>query len=289
MIDEIILSNKEKIYTLDLECIIHLHELLTKNYHLIDKMDPVDPPGVKNVNSLESAVFRQHTGSNGWYKYDSVFKNCATLVFAIIRNHPFHNGNKRVAFLAMIKHLFENGYVLSPSTKHDYIYKLLLALADNKLPDFLSQIDKKLYKQYRAMNVWSDEMVIDILSQWIRRNSEYKNVTVKTKIKLQQIREMLEAKNIFMEVNGTWLTLFQKKEKRFWGLGTGKFDRINVRTYGLGNSMSEVGIKVINQIRKDYCLTQKDGFDNNAFYDREEFIDQEMVTYKTIIYKLSQT
>lgn len=57
----------------------------------------------------------------------------------------------------------------------------------------------------------------------------------------------------------------------------------------MGNSMSEIGIKVINQIRKDFELTQKDGFDNNAFYDTETFIDEEMVTYKKIIYKLSQT
>jgi death-on-curing protein len=252
-------------------------------------MDPVEPPGIKNINSLESAVFRQHTGSGTWYKYDTVFKNCATLVFAIIKNHPFHNGNKRVAFLAMIKHLFENGYVLSPSTKHEHIYRLLVSLADNSLPSYLSEIDKKLYNRYRTKDKWSDEMVIDIFSHWIRKNSEFKNVTIKTKIRIQQIRSMLEGKGIFMELNGTWLTLYQLKERKFLGLFKEKAERVNVRTYGIGNSISEVGIKVINQIRKDYSLTQQDGFDNNAFYDDETFIDEEMVTYKRIIYKLSQT
>lgn len=289
MIEEIILSNKEKIYALDAECIVHLHDLLTKNYHLVDKMDPVEPPGVKNYNSLESAVFRQHTGSSGWYKYDSVFKNCATLVFALVKNHPFHNGNKRVAFLAMIKHLFENGYVLSPSTKHDYIYQLLVSLADDDLSGHLSKIDKKIYNANKQKGKWSDEVVINALAQWIRKNSEYKNVVVKTKIRIQQIRPMLEGKGIFMELNGTWLTLYQLKSRRFLGIFKDSPERINVRKYGIGNSMSEVGIKVINQIRKDYSLSQSDGIDNNLFYDDETFIDQEMVTYKKIIYKLSQT
>lgn len=100
---------------------------------------------------------------------------------------------------------------------------------------------------------------------------------------------MLERKGIFIELNGTWITVYQLKERRFLGIFKEKPERINQRTYGLGNSMSEVGIKVINQIRKDFSLTQKDGFDNNLFYNDSEFIDQEMITYKRIIYKLSQT
>lgn len=289
MIEEIVLANKNRISTLTTECVIHLHDLLSKNYHLIDKMDPVEPPGIKNIHGLESAIFRQHTGSGDWVKYDTVFKNCATLVFALIKNHPFHNGNKRVAFLAMIKHLFENGYVISPYTKHDHIYQLLLALADNNLPNYLSKIDKKLYNQFRIKGKWTDELIIEILAQWLRKNSEFKNVTVKTKIRLNQIKSMLETKGIFMDQNGTWITLFQLKERKFLGFIKDKPQRINERTYGIGNSMSEVGIKVINQIRKDYQLTQQDGFDNNAFYDDGIFIDQEMVTYKKIIYKLSKT
>jgi death-on-curing family protein len=290
MVEEIVLENRNKIYTLTTECVIHLHDLLTKNYQLIDKMDPVEPPGIKNIHSLESAVFRQHTGASGWYKYNTVFTNCSTLVFALINNHPFHNGNKRVAFLSMIKHLYENDYVISPSTKHEHIYQILLAIADNNLPNYLAQIDKKLYKQYRVKGRWSDETVIDILAQWLRKNSEFKNVTIKTKIRIQQIKAMLETKGILLEINGTWLTLYQtKKLKQMFGFMRDRVERTNIKTYGIGNSMSEVGIKVINQIRKDYSLTQKDGFDNNAFYDDDTFIDDEMLTYKKIIYKLSQT
>lgn len=289
MTEEIILKNKEKIYALTTECVIHLHDLLSKNYHLVDKMDPVEPPGIKNINSLESAVYRQHTGTQGWYKYDSIFKSCATLIFGIIKNHPFHNGNKRVAFLAMIKHLFENGYVIKANTKHNDIYNILLSIADNSFYNQLSFIDKTLYRQYKSKEKWDDEKVVTVLSCWLRKICDAKNYSFKSKIRLQRIKEMLERKDIQIELNGTWLTLFQEKDKKVFGIFSAGRKRYNERTYGIGNSMSEIGIKVVNQIRRDFGLTQKDGFDNNAFYDTETFIDEEMVTYKRIIYRLSQT
>ncbi|MBL7704523.1 MAG: type II toxin-antitoxin system death-on-curing family toxin [Taibaiella sp.] len=290
MIQEITLANKSKIYALTTECVIHLHQLLSENYKLIDKMDPVEPPGIKNLNALESAVFRQHTGSLEWYKYDTVFSNCATLVFAVVKNHAFHNGNKRVAFLCMVKHLFENGYVISPNTKHSDIYTVLVALADNDIQNYLGYLDKQSFRKDKHKSKWSDEKIIEIFARWIRKNCESRNNIVKVNIRMQQIRSMLEAKGIHMDVKGTWITLYQLRQRQgLRSLFNSKPERVNEHTYGIGNSLSEVGIKVINQIRKDYNLTHSDGFDNNSFYDGDTFIDQEMVTYKMLIYKLSLT
>lgn len=289
MLEEITLSNKEKLYTLTSECIVHLHDLLSKNYHLIDKMDAVEPPGVKNMDSLESAVYRQKIGSGDWLKYDSVFSNCATLIFGIVKNHAFHNGNKRVAFLAMIKHLFENGYVTKPDTRHDDIYRVLLALADNNLEKEIEKIDRAIANRHRKVKKASDELQVDILRDWLRKISESKSIRLKTTIKIQTLREMLEKKGIYLEMNGTFMTLYQVKNKKILGFIKSGTEQINVRTYGLGNSMTEIGPKVLLLIRKDYGLTHSEGFDNKSFYDTESFIDQEMITYKKIIYKLSQT
>ena len=109
-----------KVYTLNKECIIDLHNLLSKNVHLLEEMDPVEPPGVKNDGMLESAIERQNTGFGGFYKYPTYYSNCATLVYGIIKNHSFHNGNKRAGLLALIKHLYVNGYVLNPKISSEY-------------------------------------------------------------------------------------------------------------------------------------------------------------------------
>ncbi len=289
MIEEIVLENRTRINTLTTDCIIHLHDLLSKNYHLLKKMDPVEPKGVKNMTILESAVYRQQIGSDGWYKYDTVFKNCATLMFGLIKNHPFHNGNKRVAFLATIKHLFENGYVIKPDIKHSEIYEVLLGLADRNISIFFENLNKSIFPHSKPIQKWSDEKIIDTLSIWLRRVCESKNLSRKSKIRVQYLRELLEMKGIKSEINGTFLNLYQIRDRKILGIFKSSQEIFNQRTYGMGNSMSEVGIKLLTLIRKDYNLTQKDGFDNISFYDSESFLDQEIISYKQIIYKLSQT
>jgi prophage maintenance system killer protein len=75
-------------------------------------------------------VSRQTVGSGEYYKYPDLYSNCSTLVYGLIKNHSFHNGNKGVGFLAMLKHLYINGQVILPDVKHNEIYELLRSLAD---------------------------------------------------------------------------------------------------------------------------------------------------------------
>jgi death on curing protein len=70
-------------------------------------------PGVRDEGLLVSAVARaQHRWS-----YDAVatpFELAAAYAFGIARNHPFLDGNKRAALLAIRAFLFRNGYRFAP-------------------------------------------------------------------------------------------------------------------------------------------------------------------------------
>lgn len=61
---------------------------------------------------LESAVARQFVGFGGELKYPSPIYNAATLTYGITSNHPFHNGNKRAALVAMLCHLDKNSLIV---------------------------------------------------------------------------------------------------------------------------------------------------------------------------------
>lgn len=143
------IDRARKIHVLTKESIQHLHDLLSENIHLLEEMDPVEPRGIKSKAMLESAVAWQKTGFGEYYKYPDCFSNCATLVFGIIKNHSFHNGNKRTGLLALIKHLYVNGYVLSPNTSSNELYDFLVAIADSKLKDF-SYKNKRRYPFIRS-------------------------------------------------------------------------------------------------------------------------------------------
>src|SRR6188508_1304662 len=67
-------------------------------------------PGVRDENALESALARpqqKHTYDPGI----DLAGLAAAYAFGLARNHPYRDGNKRIAFLALVTFLGINGRV----------------------------------------------------------------------------------------------------------------------------------------------------------------------------------
>lgn len=73
----------------------------------------IGPDNLRSFDLLDSAVHRQID----YYRYGKEFNDIQTvaaqLLFGICRNHPFVDGNKRVAFFAMAAFLLLNGWELN--------------------------------------------------------------------------------------------------------------------------------------------------------------------------------
>ncbi len=67
-------------------------------------------PGVRDPGALESALFRPQTGY-----YDDIVAEAAALLESLAINHPFVDGNKRIAFAAIDVFLRINGWSLQRS------------------------------------------------------------------------------------------------------------------------------------------------------------------------------
>lgn len=278
-------DKKERIATLSVEDVMELHELLCDNYQLLPDMEPISPRGIKNEHLLHSAVSRQLVGSGDFYKYNTIYRNCATLIYGLVKNHSFHNGNKRMGFLALIKHLYVNGLVLRPGLSHEEIYELLRTLADNDLVSHSKKFYPKFYKSLGRLDEWDDVIEIDYIAYWLRQSSESKLSKVKqARISLGDLKAMLEKKGCTFEQTRTnieisWRpnllqSLLGKNPKHFkMRVPNGKFLTLNY----------------IEHIRKEFDLSLNDGVDNVSFYDDENFLSQEIVSYKKIIYKLAKT
>jgi death-on-curing protein len=61
--------------------------------------------GVRDQGLLESAVMRPQTGY-----YADVIEEAAALLESLVQNHPFHDGNKRTAFIVTDAFLKANGF-----------------------------------------------------------------------------------------------------------------------------------------------------------------------------------
>jgi death-on-curing protein len=66
--------------------------------------------GVRDLGALESALFRPQTGY-----YDALAVQAAALMQSLAMNHPFIDGNKRVAFALTAIFLRMNGFRLVAS------------------------------------------------------------------------------------------------------------------------------------------------------------------------------
>jgi death-on-curing protein len=72
-------------------------------------------PGIRDKNLLESAMFRPQTGY-----YESLIDEGAALMESLANNHPFIDGNKRVAFVITDAFLRLNGHFIDAPTMKAY-------------------------------------------------------------------------------------------------------------------------------------------------------------------------
>jgi death on curing protein len=70
-------------------------------------------PGIRDPGALEAALFRPQTGY-----YEDIVMEAAALMESLANNHPFVDGNKRIAFAAADVFLRINGWRLRRAPIH---------------------------------------------------------------------------------------------------------------------------------------------------------------------------
>ena len=66
--------------------------------------------GIAELNLIESALARPKNAAV--YENADIIRQAATLLFGLIKNHPWHGGNKRTATALTDSFLYRNGYDL---------------------------------------------------------------------------------------------------------------------------------------------------------------------------------
>lgn len=73
--------------------------------------------GIRGRALLESAVFNILSSFDGIEVYPSIEEEAARLMYSLVKNHSFLDGNKRIGVLAMLLTLNLNDIKLSYSQK----------------------------------------------------------------------------------------------------------------------------------------------------------------------------
>ncbi|MEX0597106.1 MAG: type II toxin-antitoxin system death-on-curing family toxin [Candidatus Paceibacterota bacterium] len=96
--------------------------------------------GIRDEGLLESALAQPKASFSGEYVHSNIFEMAAAYGFHICKNHPFFDGNKRTALVAIYTFLYVNGYRLQADKKSLYAVMIDLAnglLEKEELADFL--------------------------------------------------------------------------------------------------------------------------------------------------------
>ena len=98
-------------------------ELIAIHHRLIEEFG--GSHGLIDGGALESAVMRPQTGY-----YQDIIEEAAALMESLAMNHPFVDGNKRVAFFATDAFLRLNGYYIECDNDEAYNYFITLFETD---------------------------------------------------------------------------------------------------------------------------------------------------------------
>ena len=96
---------------------------------------------------LDSALEQPKAMFSGSYLHNSIFKMAAAYGYHLCMNHPFIDGNKRIALVAMDAFLQNNGYEICATEKEVYENIIQLAsglLTKEELAGWLETNTKKL-------------------------------------------------------------------------------------------------------------------------------------------------
>lgn len=99
----------DRVY-LTIAAVLAIHQLQIEEYGGVH--------GIRDQGLLESALFRPQVGY-----YADVTEEAAALMESLANNHPFFDGNKRVAFAATHTFLLMNGHDLDvePTEAYEFV------------------------------------------------------------------------------------------------------------------------------------------------------------------------
>lgn len=213
--------------------------------------------GIKDVNTFVSTIERQFSGYDGHVVFETPYEQIATLVFGIIRNHPFHDANKRTAFLCALMGLHKMGRVICVSEKE--FEDLMVDVADRNL-ERKSAVRERIKKGESHPD-------IRYLGRYLEKNSRKKARLTKT-IKFRQLRQIVEQNGFsFSSSNKGTIDLLRRDKKVvhrfFFGdrIETTETVLLNIAYHGEGVDVPDNTLRLVRQA----CgLTDQDGYDGEV-------------------------
>jgi death-on-curing protein len=237
------------------EDVIFIHQQLVDDFAM--SADPIEPPGLRDPNLLESALSRQSASFAGHAKYRTIDGLAGSLFYGICQNHAFHNGNKRTAVVSLLCYLDRNGFHLEAS--QDDLYTLVTSLA-----------------AHRLVASSKPDAEVDAVKDWIK--GRIRQISKgETPLRFRDFRSILIAFGCTVDAPSKGYIMLRRKD--------GAHDlRRKVPYHG---ETKEVDLGYIAMARKALHLDEEHGFDSEVFYRARLQPDAFITRYRVLLRRLA--
>lgn len=89
--------------------------------------EPIPDFATRFPNILESCLFMPFQKFDGKHLYPTLISRAAMLFYLMIKNHPFQNGNKRIAITTLLLLLNKNGKWIKADIQEFYNFTIWVA------------------------------------------------------------------------------------------------------------------------------------------------------------------
>ena len=115
---------------------------------LMEWDEPIPPFNTRFPDRLESCLKNPFQKFGGKSLYPRLEDKAAILFYLIIKNHPFQNGNKRVAVMTLLYFLAQNQRWLTVKNELMYIFATGIAKSDPKNKDEIIKNTKSFLRKH---------------------------------------------------------------------------------------------------------------------------------------------
>ena len=239
---------------------VGLHEVLRAHFLIADffleDAYGIGGVGPKHLDLLHSAIYRQFTSFGGHDKWETAFQKLATLMFGLIKDHPFHDANKRTALLVMLYQL--DRLNRGPTVKQKELDDFVVEVADDRLSK---------YARFQKMSEEQEDAEVAFIADFLKRNSreiERRHYTITYHELANRLKpfgyELCHPSGNYIDV------VHVESGRRFLGLGPEFTHRHRVCKIGFPGWKKQVDRSSIKYLREKCKLTETFGVDSAVFY-----------------------
>ena len=264
-------------YALKISDVLRAHFLVVNHFYL--EGEGLGGIGPRDLSLLYSAVSRQDVSFGGQAKWTDRFDVCATLFYGLIKNHAFHDANKRTAFLSALFQLYRGGWCP--------------AVDKREFEDFTVEIaESTLSKHQRFRKMIKEEehdTEIRYISWYLRKNTRQIDTRHYT-VTYRELQVILRRYGCaLMNPHGNFIDVVRiEKHRPLFGLLRERENVVRLGQIGFPRWTAQVARGALKTVREVAGLTAEKGVDSASFFNGLDPMQTLITTYHEPLMRLSQ-